>query len=753
MKQAGFRITKRTSRFGVSISKCDEFSSVNYSSFIGGYQHFKSSARRPYSVSQRTSDSQISYSERGFNQQLKNTSDPADIFSQQDEFTILRSLVFNRESLASFQKDMTSMRQKREHQKLLNNATSKSSRELDLSKLILTKNVTSNRFKDNANINHDKIRMFVSSPTRYSDSQDIINFIKIHTESTFSSENLTDFVEVMIENCNQYSFPAISQAMTQISSKISPDQLDKLITLLLTRALKVFPETTYVVEDGDVCESLGSDHLTKLEGLLLNSKYKDIYLRIVAKSGSLKKADELLMEYMEQKVPISVESIDAFFASLSRFLLVNQRISQLDRLEYNQSVKEAIIKYKSWLVARNITPSLIEFLLEHTSYLEEFHSLLNAIEESRHRDDILSQCQPKIIQAAVRCSLPFGYWAELESESTQPNNSVINNKREVKISASEPIVRTKDIYTKAMATMFGMLNRFGRSSAGITVEALDKCLVISARLGNSSGMFKALSLRLKNPDFPSIPKDTLTQVFDSFPLAQKGQNKEKLASPFLWVVNDAIIADSARDEIILFHLRNHLDIIQDSKIYLRYISALGRCRRVDLLLHEWDTAISPLMINDGYLENPYFQDIAMSLLAAFKTANSPESGLAILDALLHASTVSSSSHGFSLNVLTNVISHELLPLSSTLHHVTHWLLNNREATYWSDADVVRVYSHISAYGTLPDVSNMPSSYPNNQKGETSSIVGKLLSELVIQVRHGDDVDLALKHLEHTFGSA
>lgn len=684
-----------------------------------------------------------------------------DSFAQQDEFTLLRSLV-NRQLTTKFDDSLASLRQKREHQKLLSNAISHSAKNIGFSFAFGAASKSKHmRAKAQSTDILEKTQQFISTPTRTPDKQEIINFITIHAGNTPKLKQVQTILETMAEYSNQYTLPAVFKAFYTILNdhktwpSFSPAKINFLIEALLNRALQVFPETEYIVEDDSVLEVVGSNQLDSIFDIIScteEPKIKDHYLRLVSRSGSFKDAEKLIVESINNGIAISDESVDTFFKSLGNYLAINRKISPLGRLDYNVSVKKAINKYKTCLKSQNLTPAVATFLLEHTSFLEEFYRLLNAIEESRYRDHILSKCQPSIIETAVRCSLPTSLWNQLDREGGNISTHNIQEKTELLVDYGAPVVRTSDIIVKSMATMFGILNRFAKSSAGITVEALDQCIVTSARLGNSSGMYKALSLRLQGINPSTMKSQTLVDVFSSFPLNKKPLNREKLASPYLWVVNDAIIADSARDEIILLHLRNHFEPEKNTRVYHHYISALGRCHRIDLLLHEWDTVISPLVIDEGYLENPHFQDIFMSLLAAFKMSNSPENGLNILNSLLNTSTVSESSHGFALNILCKVLSHELLPLPTSLNHVTRWLINNNNAPFWSNADVVRLFSEISASASVPDVTSMQSNNNNKpSKGETPSIIGKLLSELVIQVRQGDDIELALKHLEHTFG--
>lgn len=672
-----------------------------------------------------------------------------DIFSNQDEFTLLRALV-NNQLTTKFNGPMANLRQKREHQRLLNNALSNSTENLDFS--LALKSSKHNRSRIQKKDTLHKAQEFVSTTDKDLGENEIINFIATHTNSTFTASQLSELLKVMAEFGNQYSLPGLFKAYHKIFNdtnswpELTSSKQDFLYETLLTRALKIFPKTEYIIEDGCLFEKLGSyelDYLGEIVAKTDGPKVRDLYLRLVANSGSFRSADTLITKFITDGLTISDKSVDSFFISLGNYLAANKSISPITSLEYNTRVKKAIKKYAPCLRSQNITPAIAEFLLEHTSHLEEFYRLLNAIEESQYRDRIMSKCQSMIVKTAARCSLPIPYWAQLENETVDLNTS---KKEEVKLAMdyNVPVIRKSEIYAKSMATMFGVLSRLGKSSAGITIEALDQCLVVSACLGNPSGMYKALSLRLQGIDSPVLSSKTLAKVFDSFPLNLRGFNREKVASPYLWIVNDAIIADSARDTTIFSHLRKYFDPLRNVNLYHRYLSALGRCRRIDLLLHEWETVISPILKDENF-ENPHSREIFTFILDAFKTANSPESSFAILDSVLHTSTVSESGHRFALDVLVDLISQELLPFSKALSHIVRWLINNKTAAFWSDTDVARIFDGVSTSVPEAAVSR------NNSKEETISIVGQLLSELVIQVRQGEDVELTLKHLEHTFG--
>lgn len=697
----------------------------------------------------------------------------SNIFFQQDEFTVLQSLLFRRNQTVSFVKDMSEIRKKRDKQKITSDISKSKIQKLDFSRFVLPGTSKSEANYDNLIKRQEKFEKYVSSATRDLESSEVIGFFQVHMDifNSLGNPEIYIILEKIILRSNEHSFFALFRAIESLffNSKefidFSNQFGEKLVIALMTKALDIFPKTNYLIEDGEVAEFIGYANLTHFEGLILklnsqnNAHLKDLYFNLMSRSGSLIESDKLLEKYSHTDIAVSEDSLDSFFEKVGKFLIANRKVSHLTRLEYNNSIKDILQKYESYLISENITPALAELLLEFSSYLEEFHGLLNIIEESKHKDKIFSHCQPKILQAAVRCSLPFSYWTRLDSESGNlTNDNEYKNNLHV-MGSENPMIRKQQIYSKAMATMFGILNRFVTTNFGITVEALDQCLIISARLGNSAGMYKALSLRLQKnttdgrieEDFLPISSYTLIQVFNSFPISQSGLNKEKLASSSLWVVNDAIIADATRDETILFHLRSHIDPIENTNVYIQYLAALGRCRRVDLLSHEWNSVLSKMLIHDSYLENPHFQDIIMTLLAAFKTANSTENALNILNLLLEASTISDSSHGYSLNILVKVISHELLPLASALNHLARWLILNRASPYWSDADVIRIFGEISAHGTLPPDMGVSFNETNEQKGASSSIMGKLLSKLVIEVRHGNDIEVTLKHLEHKFG--
>lgn len=685
---------------------------------------------------------------------LPQRAETSKILLKPDEFSILQYVLFNREKKDLFSESMSSIKRTRERQKSSNTAISKSLRQLDFSRLFSPSQA--NTESDSVDI--PKVKIFVSSPTRLVDESEIKNFIHIQASNLNDPRSTVILLSEMIIHANQFTLPALSLYLDRISTDpaISVNDYETLSLSLLSRALEALPKTKYVAETGEVEELLGSENLDTFGTLVSKftkegentAKAWNSYFQLLARSGSFPKAEEFLEEFLNSKTLLAEHSIDEFFSALDRYLSACRRVSHLSRLEYNDSIKTILFKYRNILLSQNITPSIAQFLFEFSAYLDEFYGVLNLIEDSKHCEEIFSKCQPKIIQTAVRCSIPHSHWADLESESSciisTPEKDVLN------ISPDSPIIRKNLIYTKAMATMFGILDRFTNTSAGLTKEALDQCLILSARLGNSGGMYKALSLRLEQdkPGHP-ISKETLSQIFDAFPINQGPMSLEKRKSSSLWIINDAIIADSARDDAILFHLRSHINPFDDSKVYIQYLSALGRCLRVDLLSHEWDTIISPLMNSSNGIEHAYFPDFVISLLAAFKTANSTNNALSVLDALLLESTRSNTTHGYSISILEKVLTHEVLPLLPTLNHLSRWLISNKAATHWSDSDVTQLFDDVSSTNMIPsDVSLL---ITESSPSENSVIVGKLLSELVLQVRRGKDVDIALKHLEQMFG--
>ena len=109
------------------------------------------------------------------------------------------------------------------------------------------------------------------------------------------------------------------------------------------------------------------------------------------------------------------------------------------------------------------------------------------------------------------------------------------------------------------------------------------------------------------------------------------------------------------------------------------------------------------------------------------------------------------------------MNHELLPLAPTLHVLSKWLLNNIQADQWNDADIVKLFSELSANSNqLPELMNtanasliedLRDNLATENQDETAShlVLGRILSDLVIQVRNGQDVQLATNQLENLFG--
>ncbi|KAF5102788.1 hypothetical protein D0Z03_000342 [Geotrichum reessii] len=220
--------------------------------------------------------------------------------------------------------------------------------------------------------------------------------------------------------------------------------------------------------------------------------------------------------------------------------------------------------------------------------------------------------------------------------------------------------------------MFGLLNRFEKASAGVTREALDECLLTCARLGNSAGMQQAIALRSQlSLDSAAVSLDVLSKVFNSFPIAGGELAKEKLrkAAP-PWVVSEALVIDPSRDEAVLYLLRGQLVPERDGREYARYIAALGRCGRADLLLHEL-SLIKPLIAQQ--LANPHFQAVCLELLAALRTAGSERYGAELIDSLL-AAAADEANRGYVHSILTQTLTQCLFPLLPALYLVARWLV-------------------------------------------------------------------------------
>lgn len=718
-----------------------------------------------------------------------------------DEIAALHVLLFETHNKTQsvnrvFVDNMLKVKETQEIRAKLNSGITKSFHSIDLSNITLgstsnkgrSRNVNRNTSTslDEYSIRQDKVIKFAQS-TRVISAKDVATFLQIHAELESPQHQPSSvflaYLEEMILQSNENSLRAISEFISdflwtgsEFSDYLPEDQslheavIKNQVLLVLTRALEVFPSTTISVETGEVEETAGVAQLTEIVKLLdqfgtskETDALKDLLLRLVSQSGTYERAKVLMHKYTEAGQSFTEGTIDMFIQALSRYSHAKWEISSCTLEEFNTWLKEDLFFFQQFFISESVTPAVTSFLLDFVVDPEEFYEILEVVESSRHRDRILSTCQPQILKAVVRCHLHF-----VKSRDPADTNALVFVNHTSKRAGPQSV---------AMSHMFGLLNRFDATSAGITSEALEECLVLSARLGNTSGMYQALALRLHLTQGEAdiveqvvpLPKKVLSQVFDAFPISKGAVEQEKMKSFSPWIINDAIIIDSARDEAILFHLRGQLDPLKDTKEYSQYLAALGRCKRTDLIVYEWQK-LEPLICGAtegtasiNSLDNAHFQDAIMALLAAFKTANSVFHGCEIIEALLKASTVSAANHGYALNVLEKVLNHELLPLAPTLHVLSKWLLNNIQADQWNDADIVKLFSELSANSNqLPELMNTANASliedlrdnlatENQDESASHLVLGRILSDLVIQVRNGQDIQLATNQLENLFG--
>lgn len=649
-----------------------------------------------------------------------------------------------------------------------NSGVAQSFKGIDLSSWGKKKNATSTASKSDLQeefaVSADKVKQFANS-TREITEHDVATFLQIHAQD--SGLAFIAYLEELILTSNEHTLPAIAQFISShifkqssFSEFLPQDQavqeevVQNQVSLVLVRALEVFPSTTVSVESGEVDEIAGVASLASIKQLLDQfsehsdaPSLKDLYARLVSKSCTYESAKEIISTYTEEGLSFTEETVDAFIESLSRYSHAKWETSSCTLKEFSSTLKEEIIAYRPFFVSETVTPAITNFLLDFVVDPHEFYGILDIVEESRYQDRILSECQPNILKAAVRCHM-----GSLRERDPANANSVV---------FVSPDQRGAGPNTVAMSHMFGLLTRFDKTSSGITKEALEECLVLSARLGNTAAMYQALALRLhltqgESTDASSVPisKKILSQVFNAFPISSGAVAHEKKTSFSPWIVSEAVIIDSARDESVLFHLRSQLHPLQDTKVYSQYLLALGRCSRSDLILYEWEQ-LAPLISEN--VNDSHFQDVVMALLSAFKTAGSMHGGR-VLEALLEASTLNTANHGYALNVLTKVLNRELLPLAPTLHVVTKWLLDHPKAGQWTDADVTKLYYEVSPesvhmpelLGTASDSLSQLQLAPDEGK-PAHLVLSKVLSNLVNQVRNGQDAKLAFSHVENLFG--
>lgn len=574
--------------------------------------------------------------------------------------------------------------------------------------------------QDEAVIDTEKVIQLVQSGKEIT-ANDIATFLQIHA----TPNTQTECINELILNSDETSLPGLVDFVTErLLSDASAEHSTAQLRLLLSQAASVLPVTTISIVTGELEEIQNIARLSKMEALLdqleatpASSGLRDLWLRVVARSGTYNDAKALLFKYSEQGIEISQDTIDAFVESLNRYSHAQWELSSSTLAEFSAKLKLEMLNFRHFFVTPNITPAIADFILSFVYELNEFYEILEVIENSNNRDRILSKTQPQILRAVVRCQviLPSKYNGGLDEQDTSNYTTDQTSHR------AGPRMR-------AMSHMFGLLNRFEKTSAGVTREALDECLLTCARLGNSAGMQQAIAMRSNlGNNAAAVPLDVLSKVFDSFPISGGALSQEKMrkAAP-PWVVSEALVIDPSRDEAVLYLLRGQLVPERDSREYARYIAALGRCGRSDLLLHELGL-LKPLMAEQ--LANPHFQAICLELLAALRTAGSERYGAELIDSLLAAAARNSVNSGYVHSVLTQALAQGLFPLLPTLFLVARWLVAHPGA----DTDTIaRVLAELPADRTCDVTEQLAAVFPQlaSVPQVSHSQLGQAVADLV-----------------------
>ncbi|KAF5095284.1 hypothetical protein D0Z00_003197 [Geotrichum galactomycetum] len=670
-------------------------------------------------------------------------------YRQLDELSLLSILLFKMpnkkgEPNNNLFGNLISIKQLQEQRNKQSISASRVLRNIDFSKLSSAqpahhqrgprfKRSGSGNTQDEPLIDTQKVIQLVQSGKEIT-ANDIATFLQIHA----TSSSQTECINELILNSDETSLPGLVDFMTErLLSDASAENSTAHLRLLLSQATTVLPVTAISVVTGELEEIQNIARLSKIETLLdqleaspASSGLRDLWLRVVARSGTYNDAKTLLFKYSEQGVDISQDTIDAFVESLNRYSHAQWELSSSTLAEFSAQLKLEMLNFRHFFVTPNITPAIADFILSFVYELNEFYEILEVIENSHNRDRILSKTQPQILRAVVRCQVirPSKHQGGLEKQDTHTYTTDQTSHR-------------AGSRMRAMSHMFGLLNRFEKSSAGVTREALDECLLTCARLGNSAGMQQAIALRAHlGADAAAVPLDVLSKVFDSFPIAggELAQEKLRKAAP-PWVVSEALVIDPSRDEAVLYLLRGKLVPERDGREYARYIAALGRCGRSDLLLHELGL-LKPLMIEQ--LANPHFQAVCLELLAALRTAGSERFGAELIDNLLSTATTNGVNSGYVHSVLTQALAQGLFPLLPALFLVARWLVAHPDA----DAAVARLLAELPADRTCDMTEQLAAVFP--QLASMPQVSHSQLGQAVVELVNTGDVSQLARLVEH-----
>lgn len=561
-------------------------------------------------------------------------------------------------------------------------------------------------------------------------SHDLDGFLKIKCPSDLNTSStkrwLITMLNSMISESTKRTLPAMVDLLStywtlgfEEGLEFNEREAYSLTTELFQRALVIYKPTEYTVRNQEVAAHYGLDDIDMFrhfldayvdsfgnESVAVNKQEKrqtlyDLLFRLAAQSGRIDTADAILSDLLQRSLVPSPDSIDVLIVSLSKHINAQRQIFPGTDAEFASVIKHDLVAYRALLISDNVSPSVVDFLLSWAESLDEVYSILEISTNARQSDKILTQCQVPILNAVVRCALLDG------GNGTTP------------------------IHVRAMAHMFGVLNRFTHCNSGITADAYDQCLLLSAIYGNSAGMYRSLSMRQAVEKKSGIPNEILAQVLDHLPATTRHDSAvviETKSSEYWWFSNDLLRGSESLDSAILDHLRSMIQSPKNADVYRRYIGALGRFKYTVSLRQEWDQVLQHEDLD------VLSQDVILEFLSAFRVCEAYEDGLAVLDNVL-----TNAHSGKAMSILRRVFQHEILPLEETLRFSASWFIRQKEQSrQWPVADIQKIFDEITA----------PENHTRFSPYEITLIasVSKAISELVIQVRQGFDVETSVNTL-------
>ena len=308
-------------------------------------------------------------------------------------------------------------------------------------------------------------------------TSDVDNWINIarskHSDTGYDDRLITRWLNQvlghMIKQASGRSLPILMELIAHYWNVgfegINLNQPDsrKLVLNMFHRALDAYDTTTYNIRDHELNTEYGLEQVDNFRyfyELYLDTfeqqtddEIYDLLFRLAAKSGPIEAADSILSDQLNSGLIPSTDSINVFIKALTNHINLRQELdgninNRKDANSYNnnsnkfaETVKNDLVAYRAILISENISTHVIEFLLTWCSTFDEIYSVLEIAGESKFSDEILCTCQVVILKAVVRCSIE-------------------QDKGDFKV------------YSKAMAHMFGVLNRFQSARWGLVLKLM-----------------------------------------------------------------------------------------------------------------------------------------------------------------------------------------------------------------------------------------------------------------------------------------